>query len=57
MAAGGRDARPPPIELPRLGEKRRFSSAKAQELLGWRPRPLEETILDCARSLIAIGAV
>jgi dihydroflavonol-4-reductase len=40
-----------------LGEKRRFSSAKAQELLGWRPRPLEETVLDCARSLIAIGAV
>jgi nucleoside-diphosphate-sugar epimerase len=42
---------------PRLGEERRFSSAKAQELLDWRPRPLEETILDCARSLIAIGAV
>src|SRR5262252_538475 len=42
---------------PRLGERRRFSSAKAQDLLDWRPRPLEETVLDCARSLIAIGAV
>lgn len=42
---------------PRLGEKRTFVSTKAQTLLGWRPRPLEETVLDCARSLIASGAV
>lgn len=42
---------------PRLGEKRTFISAKAQRVLGWRPRPLEETVLDCARSLIASGAV
>ena len=42
---------------PRLGERRTFISAKAQKLLGWRPRPLEETVLDCARSLIASGAV
>jgi len=41
--------------VPRLGEKRRFSSAKAQKMLGWRPRSLEETVLDCARSLIATG--
>ena len=41
---------------PRLGEKRTFISAKAQNMLGWRPRPLEETVLDCARSLIASGA-
>ena len=41
---------------PRLGEKRSYISAKAQNLLGWRPRPLEETVLDCARSLIASGA-
>jgi nucleoside-diphosphate-sugar epimerase len=40
-----------------LGRKHTFSSAKAQSLLGWRPRPLEDTILDCARSLIAAGAV
>ena len=42
---------------PRLGDRRTFSSAKAQQLLGWRSRPLEETVLDCARSLIAAGAV
>lgn len=42
---------------PRLGEKRVFSSAKAQRVLGWRPRPVEEAVLDCARSLIATGAV
>jgi nucleoside-diphosphate-sugar epimerase len=38
-----------------LGVKHDFSSAKAQRLLGWRPRPLEDTILDTARSLIAAG--
>jgi nucleoside-diphosphate-sugar epimerase len=43
--------------VPRLGEKRTFSSAKAQVVLGWRLRPLEESVLDCARSLIATGAV
>lgn len=42
--------------VPRLGERRRFVSAKAERVLGWRPRPLEETVLDCARSLIAAGA-
>ena len=40
-----------------LGHKRTFSSAKAQSLLGWKPRPMEETVLDCARSLIAAGLV
>ena len=42
---------------PGLGHKHDFSSAKAQTLLGWKSRPLGETILDCANSLIAIGAV
>jgi dihydroflavonol-4-reductase len=42
---------------PRLGEKRTFASTKAQTLLGWQPRPLEQTVLDCARSLIAADAV
>jgi nucleoside-diphosphate-sugar epimerase len=41
---------------PGLGRKHDFSSAKAQRVLGWKPRPLEETVLDCARSLIAEGA-
>jgi dihydroflavonol-4-reductase len=40
--------------VPRLGQRRDFTSAKAQSMLGWRPRPLEETVLDCARSLIAL---
>jgi nucleoside-diphosphate-sugar epimerase len=40
-----------------LGLKHDYSSAKAQRMLGWTPRPLEETILDCANSLIANGAV
>ena len=43
--------------VPDLGRKHDFSSAKAQSMLGWKPRPLDETILDCARSLIAEGAV
>jgi dihydroflavonol-4-reductase len=42
---------------PRLGQQRGFSSAKAQTMLGWQPRSLEETVVDCARSLIATGAV
>jgi nucleoside-diphosphate-sugar epimerase len=40
-----------------LGRKRDHTSAKAQEALGWRPRPIEETVVDCARSLLAVGAV
>jgi nucleoside-diphosphate-sugar epimerase len=43
--------------VPGLGARREFSSAKAQSMLGWRPRPLEESVIDCARSLIAVGAV
>jgi nucleoside-diphosphate-sugar epimerase len=43
--------------VPRLGQKRDFTSAKAQAMLGWRPRPLEDTVLDCARSLIANGSL
>lgn len=42
---------------PNLGRSNSFSSAKAQRVLGWRPRPVEESIVDCAESLIAKGAV
>lgn len=35
-----------------LGRKQEYSSAQANELLGWAPRPIEETIVDCARSMI-----
>jgi dihydroflavonol-4-reductase len=42
---------------PGLGRKHDYSSAKAQTVLGWKPRPLEDTLLDCARSLIAAGVI
>jgi nucleoside-diphosphate-sugar epimerase len=42
--------------IPTLGRKHAFNSAKAQAVLGWRPRPARETVVDCARSLIAHGA-
>jgi dihydroflavonol-4-reductase len=42
---------------PNLGHKHDYSSGKAQRILGWAPRPLDQTILDCANSLIATGAV
>lgn len=32
-------------------------TAKAQSVLGWKPRPLAETVLAGARGLIAAGAV
>jgi nucleoside-diphosphate-sugar epimerase len=35
-----------------LGRKQEYSSAQAEKLLGWAPRPIEETIVDCARSMI-----
>jgi dihydroflavonol-4-reductase len=37
-----------------LGERTRYSNEKARRLLGWRPRPFEETVVACARSLIAL---
>jgi dihydroflavonol-4-reductase len=35
----------------------RHTTEKARRVLGWAPRPARETVLDCARSLIAHGAV
>ena len=34
-----------------------YSSEKAQSMLGWSPRPVEETIVDCAQSMIDQGVV
>jgi dihydroflavonol-4-reductase len=35
-----------------IGRKQEYSSKQAEELLGWAPRPIEETIADCARSML-----
>ena len=40
-----------------LGKPRQVSSEKARRMLGWTTRPVQETILDTARSLQAQGAV
>ena len=40
-----------------LSERPRISNAKAKRLLGWRPRPVEETVRDTARSLHDLGLV
>jgi nucleoside-diphosphate-sugar epimerase len=42
---------------PALGRRNRHSTVKAHRILGWRPRPARETVVDCARSLLAHGAV
>jgi len=36
-----------------LGRKQEYSSEKARSLLGWSPRSIEESIVDCAKSLSA----
>ena len=38
-----------------LGQRMDYSDAKAKTRLGWSPRPIEETIIDCARSLMEHG--
>jgi len=40
-----------------LGRKHAYTSDKARRVLGWAPRPATATIVDCAQSLIAKGAV
>jgi nucleoside-diphosphate-sugar epimerase len=42
---------------PELDRQRNYSSEKAQRLLGWTARPVEDSIVDCARSLIRHGVV
>ncbi|MGI5214001.1 SDR family oxidoreductase [Plantactinospora sp. CA-290183] len=41
--------------IPDLGTVRDASSDKARRTLGWKPRPVEETILDTAHSLAGLG--
>jgi dihydroflavonol-4-reductase len=40
-----------------LGKRRVLSSEKAKATLGWSPRPIEETLVDTAESLMRVGAV
>jgi len=40
-----------------LGKKRPVSNARAREVLGWTPRPAARTVIECAESLVAVGAV
>ncbi len=44
-------------QLFELGKVRRLSSAKAEKELAWSFRPVEETIIDTATSLEAVGAL
>lgn len=43
--------------LPELGRTRIADSRHARSVIGWNPRPAEESIVDTARSLIAAGLV
>lgn len=43
--------------VPMLGVKMDATSEKAQRLLGWKPRPVEESILATAEGLIRLGLV
>jgi nucleoside-diphosphate-sugar epimerase len=42
---------------PRLGKMHRHTAAKAQRLLKWQSRPAATTLVECAESLIAKGAL
>lgn len=42
---------------PSLGKANRATSAKAQRLLGWQPRTVEESLVDTGRSLLELGLV
>ena len=43
--------------LPMLGKIRHASSAKAERVLGWKPRPREEALVATAESLLKFGVV
>ena len=40
-----------------LGKRTDYRTTKAQDVLGWSPRPIEDTIAESAESLIAHGVV
>jgi dihydroflavonol-4-reductase len=40
-----------------LGRKMEYSSKKAESTLGWSPRPVEETVVETAESMVRMGIV
>ena len=40
-----------------LGQKVEMSSGKAESVLGWKPRPVDETIAECGQSLVEAKVV
>lgn len=45
------------LAKPRLGLKQEFSSVKAAKLLGWKTRPIAQTLVDCGESLLREGQI
>jgi nucleoside-diphosphate-sugar epimerase len=43
--------------LPELGKRKNATSAKAQRVLGWAPRSLEDSLVGSAESLVRLGLV
>jgi nucleoside-diphosphate-sugar epimerase len=43
--------------VPDLSKRIDYSSARAASVLGWKPRPIEESIIDMGQSLIDFGFV
>ena len=43
------------LTLPYLGRKRSIENTKAKEILGWNPRPAEESIIDIAKQMQDLG--
>lgn len=43
--------------LPYIGKKEQVSHERAKRVLGWKPRPARETLVDMARSMVAAGLV
>ena len=44
------------VVTPGLDRSNSYTAAKAERVLGWKTRPAEDSVIDCAESLIAKGA-
>lgn len=42
---------------PALGRRNRHSNAKAERILSWQRRPVDQTVVDCAQSLLEHGVI